>query len=107
MDSEKSSGRNQSIGCALAWVTIARDSESAYSFNPVGQFRRICARHLKCRISSILTKLNLSVSSGSYCASSIVGSRVYGNPLATLFTYCPIVWTVKSPVVGTRVLAVH
>ncbi len=46
MDSEKSSGQNQSIGCALAWVTIARDSESDYTFNPVGQFRRICANFL-------------------------------------------------------------
>ncbi len=43
MDSEKFSGRNQSIGCALAWVTIALDSESDYPFNPVGQFHRICA----------------------------------------------------------------
>ncbi len=42
---------------------------------------------------------------GCYCTSSIVGTRVYGNPLATLFTHYPIVWTVKSSVVGTRVVA--
>ncbi len=38
-----------------------------------------------------------------YCGSSIAGSRVYGNALATSFTHYPIV---KSSVVGTRVLAV-
>ncbi len=38
VDSEKLSGRNQSIGCALVWVPIARDSESNYPFYPVGQF---------------------------------------------------------------------
>ncbi len=32
--------------------------------------------------------------------------RVYGNPLAALFTHYPIMWTVKSSVAGTRVLAV-
>ncbi len=37
---------------------------------------------------------------------SIVGTRVYGNPLATLFTHYPIVWTVKSSLVGTRVVTV-
>ncbi len=41
VDSEEFSDRNQSIGCALAGVTIARDSESDYPFHPVGQFRRI------------------------------------------------------------------
>ncbi len=46
MDSEKFSGRNQSIGCALAWVTIARDSESAYPFNPVGRFPQDLCRSL-------------------------------------------------------------
>ncbi len=44
--SEKFRDRNQSIGCALTWVTIARDSVSDYPFNPAGQFRRICAGHL-------------------------------------------------------------
>ncbi len=44
-DSEKFSSRNQSIGCALAWVTLARGSDFNYPFNPVGQFRRICAGH--------------------------------------------------------------
>ncbi len=39
------SGRIQSIGRALAWVTIARDSESEPQFYPVRQFRRICAGH--------------------------------------------------------------
>ncbi len=76
MDSEKFSGRNQSVGCALAWVAIARDSESDYPFYPVVQFRRIRAGHLWCQISSSLTKLSLSVSSGSYCTTIIVGSRV-------------------------------
>ncbi len=71
-----SSVRNQSIGCALAWVTTARDPESDYPFYPVGQFRRIRAGHLWCQISSCLTKLSLSVSSDSYCTSIIVGPRV-------------------------------
>ncbi len=30
------SGRNQSIGCAVVWVSIARDSESDHPFNPAG-----------------------------------------------------------------------
>ncbi len=30
------SGGNESIGCAVAWVTTARDSESEYPFHPVG-----------------------------------------------------------------------
>ncbi len=106
MDSEKFSGRNQSIGCALAWVTIARDCESDYPFYPVEPFRGTCAGHSRCQIGSSLTKLSLSVSSGRYCTSVIVGSRVYGNPLATFFTHYPIVWTVKSSVVGTRVWVV-
>ncbi len=45
VDSEKFSVRNQGVGCALAWVTIARDSESDYPFYPVVQFRRIFADH--------------------------------------------------------------
>ncbi len=53
VDSEKFSGRNQSSGCAVAWITIARDSESDYSFNPVGQFRRICAGHLGVRLAQL------------------------------------------------------
>ncbi len=76
MDSETFSVRNWGVGCALAWVTIARDSESDYPFYPVGQFRRIRAGHLWCQISSSLTKLSLSVSSGSYYTSEIVGCRV-------------------------------
>ncbi len=40
------SGRNQSIGCAVAWVIIARDSESEYPFYLVGQFCRIWAGNL-------------------------------------------------------------
>ncbi len=40
------SGRDQSIGCAVAWVTIARDPESEYPFYLVGQFCRIWAGHL-------------------------------------------------------------
>ncbi len=43
VDCETFSGRNQSTACALAWVIIARDSESEHPFYPVGQFRRICA----------------------------------------------------------------
>ncbi len=106
MASEVFSCRNQSIGCAVAWVTIARDSESDYPFYPVVQLRRIRAGHLWCQICSSLTTLNLSVSSGSYCTSIIAGSRVYSNALATLFTHYPTVWAVKCSVVGTRVLAV-
>ncbi len=100
------SGRNKSIGCAVAWVTIARDSKSEYSFYLVGQIYRVGAGHLWCQICSSLTNLSFSVSSGSYCTSIIVGSRVYSNTLATLFTHDPTVWTVKCSVVGTRVLAV-
>ncbi len=76
-------GRNQSIGCAVAWDTIARDSESNYPFYLVGQFHRICAGHLRCQIGSSLKKLSISVCSGSYCTCAIVGPRVYGNTLAT------------------------
>ncbi len=47
MDSEGCSGWNQIIGCAVAWVTIARDSESEYPFHPVGQFYRVRAGHLQ------------------------------------------------------------
>ncbi len=68
--------RKRGIGCALAWITIARDSESDYPFYPVVQFRRIRAGHLWCQISSSLIELSLSVSNGSYCTSIIVGSRV-------------------------------
>ncbi len=42
---EAFSVRNQGVGCALAWVTIARDSESDYPFYNVVQFRRIRAGH--------------------------------------------------------------
>ncbi len=75
MDSETFNVRNQGVGCALAWVTIVRDFESDYPFYPVVQFRRICAGHLWCQISSSLTKLSLSASSGSYCTCELVGSR--------------------------------
>ncbi len=47
----------------------------------------------------------LSVRSGSYCTSAIVGPMVYGNVRATLFTYYPMGWTVKLSVVGTGILA--
>ncbi len=77
-----------------------------YPFHPVGQFYRVRAGHLWCQMCSSLTNLNLSVSSGSYCTSLIVGSGVYSNTLATLFTHYPTVWKVKCSVVGTRVLAV-
>ncbi len=40
------SGGNQSAGCAEVWATIARDSESEYPFQPVGQFYRSRAGHL-------------------------------------------------------------
>ncbi len=105
MDNKTFSGRNQSVGCALAWVALACDSETAYSFYPVGQFHRICAGQLWCQTDSSLTNLSLSVSSVRYCTSSIIGFRVYGNTPATLFTHYPIVWTVKRSAVGTRALA--
>ncbi len=50
-------------------------------------------------------KMSLIVSSDSYCTSAIVGSRVYGNTLAALFTHYPIVRTMKHSAVGIRVLA--
>ncbi len=53
MDSEKFSDRNQSIGCAVAWITIARDSESDYPFNPVGQFRRMGVGPLGVRFAQL------------------------------------------------------
>ncbi len=53
MDSEKFSGRNQSIGCAVARVTIVGDSESDYPFNPEGQFRMICAGHFGVRLAQL------------------------------------------------------
>ncbi len=46
MGSEVFSGRNQSVGCAVAWVIIARDYESQNPFHPVGQFYRVRAGHL-------------------------------------------------------------
>ncbi len=100
------SNRNQSIDCALAWVTIARDSKFEYPFNPVGQFRRTCAGHLWCQFGSSLTNLSLSVSSDSYCTSANVGFSVYGNTFATLIAHYLIVWTVKCSAIGTRVLTV-
>ncbi len=106
MGSEVLSGRNQSIGCDVAWVTIARNSESKYPFHPVKQFYRVRAGHLWCQKCPSLTNLSLNVSSGSYCTSIIVGSRVYSNTIATLFTHYPTVWAVKGSVVGTKVLAV-
>ncbi len=45
VDSETFSVRKKGVGCALAWVALARDSESDYPFYPVGQFRWICAGH--------------------------------------------------------------
>ncbi len=97
---------NQSIGCAVAWFTIARNSESECPFHCVGQFCRVRAGHLWCQMYSSLTNLSLSVSSGSYSVGVIVGSRVYSNTLVTLFTHYLIVWAAKCSVVGTRVLAV-
>ncbi len=78
--------RNQGVGCALAWVTIARDSESDYPFYPVVQFRRVRAGHLWCQISSGSTKLSLNVNSGSYCTSIIVGSRVMVNTCCLIYS---------------------
>ncbi len=86
--------------CAVAWVTIARDSDFEYPFHPVGHFYRVRAGHLWYQM------LKKIVSSGSYCASVIVGSKVYSHTLATLFTHYPTVWTMKCSVVETRVLAV-
>ncbi len=106
LDSETFSERIQSIGCDLEWVTIGRDSEAEHLFYPVRQFRRICTGYLWRQIGSILTNLSLRVSSGCYCTSTIVGSRVYGNTLSRLLTHSRIVWTVKSSTVRTSVLAV-
>ncbi len=87
-------------------ITVARDSVFEHSFYPVGQFRRISAGHLWSQVGLSLRYLSLCVNSGCYCTNVIVGSRVYGNTLATLFTHYPIVRTMKRPVVGTNVLAV-
>ncbi len=87
----------------LFFYHVARDSAFDYPFHPVGQFRTIFAGHLRCQTGSRSTKLSLSVSSGSYCPSAIFGSRVYGYPIATLFTHYPIVWTVKSSAVGNNI----
>ncbi len=106
MGSEVFRGLNQIIGCAVAWVTTARDFESEYPFHPVEKFYRMHAGHLWCRMCSGFTKLIIIVRSGSYCTRIIVGSRVYSNALATLFTHYPTVWAVKCSVVGTRALAV-
>ncbi len=38
--------------------------------------------------------------------SGVIGSRVYGNTLATLFAHYPTVRIVERSVVGTRVLVV-
>ncbi len=46
VDSEVFSGQNQSIGCAVAWVTIARGSETEYPFYLVGRFCRIWEGHI-------------------------------------------------------------
>ncbi len=86
MDSETFSVLNQGVGCALSWVTIARDAESDYPFYPAVQFRRIRAGHLWYQISSGSTKLSLSVSSGSYCTSIIVGSRVMVTHLLLIYS---------------------
>ncbi len=77
-----------------------------FYLDPVGQFYRVRSGHLWCQKCSSLTNVSLSVSSGSYCTSVIVGSRVYSNTLATLFTHYPTVWKVKCSVVGTGVLVV-
>ncbi len=44
MDRDPFNVRN--VGCALAWVTVVRDSESDYPFHPVGKFYRVRAGHL-------------------------------------------------------------
>ncbi len=90
MDSETFSVRNQGAGCALAWVTIARDSESDYPFYPVVRFRKIRGGHLWCQISSGSTKLSLNVSSGSYCTSIIVGFRVIVTHLLPYILTMPL-----------------
>ncbi len=66
MGSEVFSGLNQIIDCAVAWVTIARDSELGYPFHPVGKFDRMHAGHLWCQMCSGFTKLIIIVSCGSY-----------------------------------------
>ncbi len=51
--------RNQGVGCALAWVTVARDSESDYPFYPVVQFRRVFCRTLMASDQLKFTKIEL------------------------------------------------
>ncbi len=45
VDSEALSVRKENIGCALAWVTKTRRSESKHPFYPVGELTRICTGH--------------------------------------------------------------
>ncbi len=42
----------QIVDCAVAWVTIVRDSESEYPSHPVGQFYWVRAGHLWCQMCS-------------------------------------------------------
>ncbi len=46
VNNEVFSGRNQSIGCAVAWVTIARGFESEYPFYLVGAILQDLGRSL-------------------------------------------------------------
>ncbi len=98
------SGRNKSIGCAVAWVTKARDSESGYPFYPVVQFCRIRAGHLWSQISSSLTKLSLSISNGSYCTCIIVGSKVVVTHLLPYIVTFPLCgqWTIQCSEPGCQ-----
>ncbi len=73
-------------------------------FPPEKKYEKTSRRNIE---SFLLFYVLLSVAivgSGSNCTSAIVGSRVYGNTLATLFAHYPNVWTVERSVVGTRVL---
>ncbi len=100
VDCETFSGRNQSIGCALAWVTIVCDCETEHPPYHVEQFPRICAGHLWSQIGSSLTNLTLSVSSGSYCTSVIVGFSFYGKKLLPYFQTIPLcgLWNVQRSI---------
>ncbi len=76
--------RNQGVGCALAWVTIARDSESDYPFKSCGAISQDLCRTLRCPIGSTLTKLSLSFSSGCYCTVRLL-THVLCKPTHFLF----------------------
>ncbi len=74
---------------------FARTYISFLNRSSEGQFKQINAN-----ISQI------SFLKRGFSVGAIVGSRVYSNTRATLFTHYPTVWTVTCSVVGTGVLVV-